>query len=133
MKYFLPFASYYRSHIKNFAHITSSLSKLYSKDVVSEITKERRDAYEGIKHELKNAPLLILPDFELPSKLYTEGACSQGLGAAHHQRPIVDGEAREGVMCYIFRKLKDSEARYGAIHTECLCSVWALEKLHCYL
>ncbi|MBW0540494.1 hypothetical protein O181_080209 [Austropuccinia psidii MF-1] len=31
------------------------------------------------------------------------------------------------------RQLKDSEARYGASQTECLCLVWALEKLNYYL
>ncbi|MBW0549226.1 hypothetical protein O181_088941 [Austropuccinia psidii MF-1] len=130
---FLGFASYYRSHIKNFAHITSSLYKLCSKDVVFEITKERRDAYERVKYELTNAPVLILPDFELPFKLYIDAACIQGLGVALHQRQIVDGEPREGVICYISRQLKDSEARYGATQTECLCLGWALEKLHYYL
>ncbi|MBW0568553.1 hypothetical protein O181_108268 [Austropuccinia psidii MF-1] len=133
MQSFLGFASYYRNHIKNFAHITSSLYKLCSKDVVFEITKERRDAYERIKYELTNAPVLILPDFELPFKLYIDAACSQGLGAALHQRQIVDGEPREGVICYISRQLKDSEARYGATQTECLCLVWTLEKFHYYL
>ncbi|MBW0576571.1 hypothetical protein O181_116286 [Austropuccinia psidii MF-1] len=44
MNSFLGIASYYRNHINNFAHITSSLCKLCSKDVVFEITKERRDA-----------------------------------------------------------------------------------------
>ncbi|MBW0587362.1 hypothetical protein O181_127077 [Austropuccinia psidii MF-1] len=133
MQSFLGFASYYRNHIKNFAHITSSLYKLCSKDVVFEITKERRDAYERIKYELTNAPVLILPDFELPFKLYIDAACSQGLGAALHQRQIVDGEPRAGVICSISRQLKDSEARYGPTQTECLCLVWALEKLHYYL
>ncbi|MBW0583168.1 hypothetical protein O181_122883 [Austropuccinia psidii MF-1] len=133
MQYFLGFASYYRSHIKNFAHITSSLYKLCSKDVVFEITKERRDAYERIKYEFTNAPMLILPDFELPFKLCIDESCSQGSGAALHQRQIVDGEPREGVICYICRQLKDSEARYGAIQTECLSLVWALKKLHYYL
>ncbi|MBW0561624.1 hypothetical protein O181_101339 [Austropuccinia psidii MF-1] len=99
MQSFLGFASYYRNHIKNFAHITSSLYKLCSKDVVFEITKERRDAYERIKHELTNAPVLILPAFELPFKLYIYAAFSQGLRAALHQREIVDGEPREGVIC----------------------------------
>ncbi|MBW0535523.1 hypothetical protein O181_075238 [Austropuccinia psidii MF-1] len=130
---FLGFASYYRNHIKGFAHITSSLYKLCSKDVVFEITKERRDAYERSKYELTNAPVLILPDFELPFKLYIDAACSQGLGAALNQRQIVDGEPREGVICYISRQWKDSEARYGATQTECLCLVWALEKLNYYL
>ncbi|MBW0480492.1 hypothetical protein O181_020207 [Austropuccinia psidii MF-1] len=76
MQYFLVFVSYYGNHIKNFAHITSSLYKLCSKDEVFEINKERRDAYERIKHELTNAPVLILPDFELPFKLYIDAACS---------------------------------------------------------
>ncbi|MBW0515607.1 hypothetical protein O181_055322 [Austropuccinia psidii MF-1] len=130
MQSFLGFASYYRNHIKRFAHITSSLYKLCSKDVVFEITKERRDAYERIKYELTSAPILIFPDFELPFKLYIDAACSQGPGAALHQRQIVDGEPREGVICSISRQLKDSESRYGATRTECLCLVWALEKLH---
>ncbi|MBW0528809.1 hypothetical protein O181_068524 [Austropuccinia psidii MF-1] len=90
MQSFLGFARYYRIHIRNYAHITSSLYTLYA-------------------------------------------AYSQGLGAALHQRQIVDGEPREGVICYISRKMKESEARYGATQTECLCLVWALEKLHYYL
>ncbi|MBW0526943.1 hypothetical protein O181_066658 [Austropuccinia psidii MF-1] len=114
MHSFLGFASYYRSHIKYFAH-------------------EWRDEYERIKHELTYAPVLILPEFELPFKLYIDAACSQGLGEAIHERQIVDGEPREGVICYISRQTKDSEARYGATQTECLCLVWALEKLHSHL
>ncbi|MBW0584649.1 hypothetical protein O181_124364 [Austropuccinia psidii MF-1] len=97
------------------------------------MTKERRDAYERIKSEITNAPGLILPDFELILNLYIDAACSQGLGAALHQRQIVDGEPREGVLCYISRQLKDSEARYGATQTECIFLLWALEKLHYYL
>ncbi|MBW0485839.1 hypothetical protein O181_025554 [Austropuccinia psidii MF-1] len=133
MQYFLGFASYYRNHIKHFSHITNSLYKLCSKDVVFEITKERRDAYERIKHEITNAPGLILPDFELPFRLYIAAACSQNLGAALYQRQIVDGEPRCGGIFYISRELKDSEARYGAAQTECLFLFWALEKLHYHL
>ncbi|MBW0469262.1 hypothetical protein O181_008977 [Austropuccinia psidii MF-1] len=133
MQSFLGLASYYRNHIRNIPHITSSLYKLCSKHFVFEITKERRDSYERIKHELTNAPVLILPDFELPIKLYIDAACSQGLGAVLHQRQIVDGQQREGSICYISRKLRDLEARNGATNTECLCLVWALEKLHNYL
>ncbi|MBW0565085.1 hypothetical protein O181_104800 [Austropuccinia psidii MF-1] len=123
MQSFLGFASYYRNHIKNSGHITSSIYKLFSKDVVFEITKERRDAYERIKYGLTNAPVLILPKFELPFNLYIDAACSQGLRASLNQRQIVDGEPREGVICSIFRQLKDSEARYGETQTECLCLV----------
>ncbi|MBW0527543.1 hypothetical protein O181_067258 [Austropuccinia psidii MF-1] len=90
MKYFLGFSSYYRNHIKRISHMTSSLYKLCSKEVVYEISKEGRDSYERIQHEITNAPVLILPEFELPFKLYIDAAFNQGLGTALHQRQIVD-------------------------------------------
>ncbi|MBW0487053.1 hypothetical protein O181_026768 [Austropuccinia psidii MF-1] len=123
MQSFLWLSRYYRNHIKMFSQINSSLYKLFSKDVVFQITKERRDAYERIKHELTNAPFLILPDFELLFKLYIDAAYSQGLGEALHQRQILDGEQRGEVICYISRKLRDSKARYKETQTECLCLV----------
>ncbi|MBW0555040.1 hypothetical protein O181_094755 [Austropuccinia psidii MF-1] len=107
MQSLLEFASSYINHIKSLAHISLSLYKLCSKDVVFEITKERKDVYERINYELTNAPVLILLDFELPFKLYIDAACGQGLGAAFNQRQIVNGEPREGVIWYISRKLKD--------------------------
>ncbi|MBW0476565.1 hypothetical protein O181_016280 [Austropuccinia psidii MF-1] len=72
-------SSYYRNHIKRLSHKTSSLHRLCSKDVSFEFMKERRDAYESIKHELTNAPALILPDFELPFKFYIDADFSKGL------------------------------------------------------
>ncbi|MBW0495770.1 hypothetical protein O181_035485 [Austropuccinia psidii MF-1] len=91
------------------------------------------DEYERIKYQLTDAPVLILPDFKLPFKLDIDAAFSQGLGEALHQRKIVDGEPKEGVICFISRKWKDSEARYGTTQNECLCLVWALGKCHYYL
>ncbi|MBW0474993.1 hypothetical protein O181_014708 [Austropuccinia psidii MF-1] len=97
----LGFASYYRKHIKMFSHIPSTLYKVFSRDVIFEITKERRDEYGKIKHELTNTAVLNLPDFDSQLTLYIDAACSEGLEAALHQRPIVDEEPREGVICYI--------------------------------
>ncbi|MBW0494837.1 hypothetical protein O181_034552 [Austropuccinia psidii MF-1] len=115
--------------------IPHSLDKLAKAKYITNMDcmKERRDAYERIKHELTNSTVLTLPDFELPFKLYIDTACGQGLGAALQQRQIVDGEPRKGVICYISRKPEDSEARYGSTQTECLCLVWALDKIHYYL
>ncbi|MBW0516003.1 hypothetical protein O181_055718 [Austropuccinia psidii MF-1] len=44
-----------------------------------------------------------------------DAACRQGLWEALHQRQIVDGEPREGVICYFSRKLTDSEARLHSV------------------
>ncbi|MBW0560037.1 hypothetical protein O181_099752 [Austropuccinia psidii MF-1] len=71
-------------------------------------------------------------DWKLPFKMYIY-ACGAGLGAALHQVQIVNDKPYEGPICFISRQIKPTEARYGASQMECLCLVWALEKLHYYL
>ncbi|MBW0588465.1 hypothetical protein O181_128180 [Austropuccinia psidii MF-1] len=73
-----------------------------------------------------------MPDRKLPFKLYID-ACGEGLGAAPHQLQIVNDKPYEGQIGFISRQIKLNEARYGASQMECLCLVWALEKLHYYL
>ncbi|MBW0574317.1 hypothetical protein O181_114032 [Austropuccinia psidii MF-1] len=73
-----------------------------------------------------------MPDWNIPFELYID-ACGDGLGEALHQVQIIDVKPKEGQVCYISRKIKPTEARYGASQMECLCLVWALEKLHYYL
>ncbi|MBW0567142.1 hypothetical protein O181_106857 [Austropuccinia psidii MF-1] len=73
-----------------------------------------------------------MPDWKLPFKLYID-ACGEGLGAALHQTQIINDKPVEGPICFISRQIKPKEARYGAIPMECLCLVWAIEKLHYYL
>ncbi|MBW0539120.1 hypothetical protein O181_078835 [Austropuccinia psidii MF-1] len=73
-----------------------------------------------------------MPDWNTPFKLYID-ACEDGLGAALHQVQIIDNKPTEGPVCYISRKIKPTESRYGASQIGGLCLVWALEKLHYYL
>ncbi|MBW0516592.1 hypothetical protein O181_056307 [Austropuccinia psidii MF-1] len=73
-----------------------------------------------------------MPDWNIPFKLYID-VCGDGLGAALHQVQIINDKPKEGPVCYISRQIKPTEARYGASQMECLCLVWALEKLHYYL
>ncbi|MBW0587432.1 hypothetical protein O181_127147 [Austropuccinia psidii MF-1] len=96
------------------------------------MTQERIQEYDKIKYALTNAPLLLMPDWKLPFKLYVD-ACGEGLRADLHQVHIVNDKPYEGPICFISRQIKPTEARYGASQMECLCLVWALEKLHYYL
>ncbi|MBW0518100.1 hypothetical protein O181_057815 [Austropuccinia psidii MF-1] len=132
MQSFLGFAGYYRQHIKDFAKIAKSFYKLCDQQTVYEMTEERVMAYEELKNSLTNAPFLLMPDWKLPFKLYID-ACGEGLGAALHQKQIINDKPVEGPICFISRQIKPTEARYGASQMECLCLVWALEKLHYYL
>ncbi|MBW0483229.1 hypothetical protein O181_022944 [Austropuccinia psidii MF-1] len=129
---FLAFAGYYRQHIKDFASIERPLHKLCDKDTVFEMTVDRVKAFESLKEALTTAPLLLMPDFKLPFKLYIE-ASGDGLGAALHQVHIIHVTPVEGPICFISWQIKPAEARYGASQMECLCLVWALEILNYFV
>ncbi|MBW0528615.1 hypothetical protein O181_068330 [Austropuccinia psidii MF-1] len=83
-----------------------------------------REALESDINELMRLGVL--------RKLYIY-ACGEGLGAALHQVQTVNDKPYEGPICFISRQIKPTEARYGSSQMECLCLVWALEKLHYYL
>ncbi|MBW0496056.1 hypothetical protein O181_035771 [Austropuccinia psidii MF-1] len=129
---FLGFAGYYRQHIKDFASIARPLYKLCDKDTVFEMTVDIVKAFESLRESLTNAPLLLIPDFELPFKLYID-ASGDGLGASLNQAQIINDKPVEGPICFISRKIKPTEARYGASQMECLWLVWALEKLNFFM
>ncbi|MBW0514983.1 hypothetical protein O181_054698 [Austropuccinia psidii MF-1] len=122
---FLCFAGYYRKHIKDFASIGRPLYKLCYKDTVFEMTVDRVKAFESLRQALTTAPLLQMPDFELPFKIYID-ASGDGLGAALHQVQIINDKPGEGPICFMSRQIKPTESRYGASQMDCLCLVWGL-------
>ncbi|MBW0530827.1 hypothetical protein O181_070542 [Austropuccinia psidii MF-1] len=129
---FLGFSGYYRQHIKDFATIARTLYKLCDKDTVFEMTVDRFKDFESLRQALTTAPLLLMPDLKLPFKLDID-ASGDGLGAAFHQVQVLNDKPVEGPICFISRKIKPSEARYGASQMECLFLFWALEKLNYFL
>ncbi|MBW0534821.1 hypothetical protein O181_074536 [Austropuccinia psidii MF-1] len=132
MMSFLGFSSYYRQHLKEFATLAKSLYRICDQQTVFEMTKERIKAYEKISKALTEALLIPMPDWNIPFKLYID-AFEDELGAALHQVQMIDDKPTEGPVCYITRQIKPTEARYGASQIECLCLVWALEKLLYYI
>ncbi|MBW0551322.1 hypothetical protein O181_091037 [Austropuccinia psidii MF-1] len=132
MMSFLGFSSYYRKQLKDFSIQARSVYRMFDQQNFFEMTQERIQAYEKIGYALTNAPLLLMPDWKLPFKLYID-ARGEGLGEALHQVQIVNEKPYKGAICFISRNIKATEARYEAIQMECLCLVWALEKLHDYI
>ncbi|MBW0535240.1 hypothetical protein O181_074955 [Austropuccinia psidii MF-1] len=96
------------------------------------MTVDRVKAFESLRQAFTTAPLLVIPDFKLPFKLYID-ATGDGLGASLHQAQIINDKHVEGPICFISRQIKPIEARYGARQMECLCLVWAFEKLNYFL
>ncbi|MBW0558729.1 hypothetical protein O181_098444 [Austropuccinia psidii MF-1] len=126
---FLGFSVYCRQHIKDFASIERPLYRLCDKGTVIEMTVDRVKAFDSLRQALTTAPLLLMTDLKLPFKLYID-ASGDGLGAALHKVQFINDKPVEGPICFISRKVKPTEARYGASQMEFLCLVWALEKLN---
>ncbi|MBW0539486.1 hypothetical protein O181_079201 [Austropuccinia psidii MF-1] len=73
-----------------------------------------------------------MPDFKLPFKLDID-ASVDGLGAALHQVKIINDKAMEGPICFISRKIKPTEDRYGASEMEFSFLGCSLEQLNSFL
>ncbi|MBW0535945.1 hypothetical protein O181_075660 [Austropuccinia psidii MF-1] len=58
------------------------------------MTQERIEAYENIRKALTEADLLLMPDWNMPLKLYID-AFEDGLGAALHPVQIIDDKPTE--------------------------------------
>ncbi|MBW0526322.1 hypothetical protein O181_066037 [Austropuccinia psidii MF-1] len=116
---FLVLEGYYCQHIKDFASIEIPLYKLCDKDTVSEMTIDRVKVFKSLKQALTTVPILLMPYFKLPFKLYIDSS-GDGLGSALHQVQIINEKPLEGPICFISRKIKPTEAIYGASKIKCL-------------
>ncbi|MBW0581603.1 hypothetical protein O181_121318, partial [Austropuccinia psidii MF-1] len=79
--------------------------------------------------QTRGCDILLMPDFELPHRLYIDELGDE-LGSALHQFQIINDKPWEGPIFFISIKIKPTQARYGESQMICLCLVWALEKLN---
>ncbi len=137
---FLGFVGYYRRFIKDFSKITKPLNQLL---VGSGRPRGRGSppvawdsacdvAFQRLKQELLQAPILAYADFTQPFVLYTD-ASNLGLGAvlAQWQQGV------ERVIAYASRSLHPAErndSNYSSFKLELLAMKWAMsEKFKDYL
>ncbi len=137
---FLGFVGYYRRFIKDFSKIAKPLNQLL---VVSGRPRGRGSppvawdstcdvAFQRLKQELLQAPILAYADFTQPFFLYTD-ASNLGLGAVLAQRQ----QGVERVIAYASRSLHPAErndSNYSSFKLELLAMKWAMsEKFKDYL
>ncbi|MBW0542875.1 hypothetical protein O181_082590 [Austropuccinia psidii MF-1] len=92
----------------------------------------RVKTFESLRLALAIAPLLLMPDFNLPFTLYIDES-GDGICAALHQVQIINDKSVEGPICFISRQIKPTEDRYEASQMEFLCLFWVLEKLNYFV
>jgi hypothetical protein len=125
---FLGLANYYRKFVKGFSGIAAALTALLHKDKPFKWDHEEKDAFNRLKQQLTEAPVLLLPD---PTKSFvvTTDASDFAIGAVLSQN---QGRGEQPI-AYESRKMSPAELNYPVHEKELLAIVHALRTWRTYL
>ncbi|GJZ82010.1 putative reverse transcriptase domain-containing protein [Tanacetum coccineum] len=121
---FLGLAGYYRRFIANFSKIAKPLTSLTQKNQKYVWGVEQEEAFQTLKNNLCDAPILTLPDRVEDFMVYYD-ASNQGLGCVLMQRGKV--------IAYASRQLKTHKKNYTTHDLELGAVVFALKTWRHYL
>nr|GEZ37308.1 reverse transcriptase domain-containing protein [Tanacetum cinerariifolium] len=83
---FLGHAGFYRRFIQDFSKITRPMTHLFEKETSFVFSKDCIDAFETLKKKLTEAPILVVPDWNLPYEFMCD-ANDFAIHAVLGQRP----------------------------------------------
>ena len=125
---FLGLAGYYQSFVKNFSEIVSPLTDCLHNGKKFEWNEKQQDAFNKIKMAMSTAPVLILPDPNLPYTIMTD-ASGIAVGASLNQD---HGNGLQPI-AFLSKKLLPAETRYPVHEQEQLAILIALKKWRHYV
>ena len=128
LRSYLGFCSYYRKFVKNYADIAKPLTVLTGKGIEWCWSEDCQKAFDILKDQLTNAPVMAHPSPDGMFILDTD-ASDYGIGAVLSQ--IQDGE--EHVIAYASRTLNKVERRYCVTRKELLAIVYFMKYFRHYL
>jgi hypothetical protein len=130
MQRFLGMMEQYRKFIPDYARLAAPLQVMTRRKVLFVWTDEAFWSFEALKEALCSAPVLALPNWDLPSILTTDWSRTS-IGAVLSQVQPDSGE--EHPVAFASRALTSAEQNYAATEGECLAVKWGTDKFHYYL
>nr|GEU95913.1 reverse transcriptase domain-containing protein [Tanacetum cinerariifolium] len=86
---FLGHAGFYRRFIQGFSKIARPMTHLLEKETPFVFSNDCIDAFETLKKKLTEAPILVVPDWNLPFELICD-ASDFAIGACVHGQEAID-------------------------------------------
>ncbi|KAJ9544476.1 hypothetical protein OSB04_024183 [Centaurea solstitialis] len=114
--------------IKDFSKITRPLTELLEKDAPFIFDEGCTTTFETLKHQLRNAPIMVPPDWSQPFEIMCD-ATDYAIGAVLGQRINIHFQ----LTSYVSRTLNDALENYTTTEKELLAVVFAIEKFWSYL
>jgi transposase InsO family protein len=125
----LGLLNYYRTFVKDFAHIARPLTQLLEKDRPFNWTTDCQNAFDTLKHRLSTAPVRMLPRFDRKFILDTD-ASGYAISGVLSQ---ADDDGSEHPVAYFSRTLSKEEQNYSTTRRELLAVIESMEYFRIYL
>ncbi|GJX52378.1 reverse transcriptase domain-containing protein [Tanacetum coccineum] len=125
---FLGHAGFYRRFIQDFSKIARPMTHLLEKETPFVFSKDCIDAFQTLKKKLTKAPILVVPDWNLPFELMCD-ASDFAIGAVLGQRKTKHFQP----IHYASKTMTEAQIHYTTTKKEMLAVVYAFEKFWPYL
>nr|GEU43662.1 hypothetical protein [Tanacetum cinerariifolium] len=125
---FLGHAGFYHHFIRDFSKIARPMTHLLEKETPFIFSKECIDAFNTLKKKLTKAPILVVPDWNLPFELMCD-ASDYAIGAVLGQRKSKHFQP----IHYAIKTMTEAQIHYTTTEKEMLVVVYAFEKFRPYL
>ncbi|GJY53698.1 hypothetical protein Tco_0445362 [Tanacetum coccineum] len=106
---FLGHAGFYRRFIQDFSKISRPITHLLEKDTPFVFSQDCINAFETLKKKLTEAPILVVPDWNLPFELMCVGSRNTSLHRIKHEIGL---EMRKRDELFRERKRREKRKRY---------------------
>nr|GEV67431.1 reverse transcriptase domain-containing protein [Tanacetum cinerariifolium] len=125
---FLGHAGFYRRFIQDFSKIARPMTHLLEKKTLFVFSKDCINAFETLKKKFIEAPILVVPDWNLPSELMCD-ASDFAIGAVLGERKTKHFQP----IHYTSKTMIKVQIHYTMTEKEMLAAVYAFEYFRPYL
>ncbi|GJV96514.1 reverse transcriptase domain-containing protein [Tanacetum coccineum] len=125
---FLGHAGFYPRFIQDFSKIARPITHLLEKETPFVFSKDCIDSFQTLKKKLTEAPILVIPDWNLPFELMCD-ASDFAIGAVLGQRKTKHFQP----IHYASKTMTEAQIHYTTTEKEMLAVVYAFEKFWPYL
>nr|GEV45170.1 reverse transcriptase domain-containing protein [Tanacetum cinerariifolium] len=125
---FLGHVGFYRRFIRDFSKIARPMTHLLKKETPFVFSKECIDAFNTLKKKLTEAPILVVPDWNLPFELMCD-ASDYVIGKVLGQRKTKHFQP----IHYASKMMTEAQIHYTTTEKEMLAVVYVFEKFQPYL
>nr|GEV96517.1 hypothetical protein [Tanacetum cinerariifolium] len=125
---FLGHAGFYRRFIQDFSKIARPMTHLLEKETSFVFYKDYINAFDILKKKLTEAPMLVVPDWNLPFKLMCD-ASDFAIGVVLGQRKTKHFQPIHSAS----KTMTEAQINYTTTEKEMLSVVYAFEKFRPYL